>query len=91
MEFEQNRWENIEAQAGGFFYLLKKYFFRPLKSAISGFVLFFMLILLIKILKYFFINEYEFNIEIFDFIIASAGFILSYLFSILELTRYKSF
>ncbi len=91
MEFEQNRWNNIEAQAGGFIYKLKKYLFRPLKSAISGFVLFFILILSIKILKYFFITEYDFNIEIFDLIIAFAGFILSYLFALLEITRYKKF
>ena len=91
MEFEQNRWENIEAQTGGFLFYLKKYVFSPLKSAISGFVLFFMLILVIKILKYFFVSSYDFGIELFDFIIASAGFILSFLFALLEAIRNRPY
>ncbi len=91
MEFEQNRWEHIDAQTGGFVFFVKKYFLHPLKAAISGFVLFFMLILIVKILKYFFISEYDFGIDLFDFIIASAGFILSFIISLLEAIRQKPY
>ncbi len=64
--------------------MLKCFMYQPVCSGILGFILFFSVIFIVKLLSYFIGSLSSFSFDIYDLILAGLGFILSFLIKFLN-------
>ncbi|MBA4405643.1 hypothetical protein C0389_00030 [bacterium] len=63
---------------------MKSFFIRPCANGLCGFILFFLLILLMKFLQQIFGTERAISIELEDILLSAIGFILLFLIAFLK-------
>ncbi len=70
--------------------VLNNFFWKPLKSGSLGFIAFFSVLLITKLLSYLIGTRDVFVIEIEDLTVSLIGFILLYLFTLVEQFKHKN-